>query len=111
VQLLTAKGNSAVFRNAIIPSSAVSVPTRGRVTVTKGTVELQWSDVNGRPRAVRATPEKPGEWDEYIRTLSFRKSGEENGFLMKLVPLDGTPAQAEGVVIDVVYGQGARAAK
>mgnify|MGYP000166781309 CR=1 FL=1 len=74
VQLLTAKGNSATFRNSILASSDVSVPTRGRVTVAKGAVEVRWVDVNGAPRSVRATPEAPAAWDEYIRATGVRKS-------------------------------------
>jgi hypothetical protein len=111
VQLLSAKGNSANFRSDIIPSSAISVAWRGRLSVAKGSVLMRWSDVDGKEHVERASPGAAAEWSGYVRTVSFRQKNEENGFRVALEPVDGTPRQAEGVVMDVVYGPGALAGR
>jgi len=106
VGLLKATGNSATFTHEALPTSGYSVPTKGRIRVTRGAVQVTFVDRDGRTQTVRATPDAPGEWVADIRTRRLPGKEQRIGFSLLLQPLDGQPAQAEGVVVEVVYGPG-----
>jgi len=111
VALLSASGNSATFTHEVLSTSTISVPTTGRVWVARGAVAVTFVDLGGRTQTVHATPNAPGEWTAVIRTQRLRDKEQRVCFSLLLQPLEGRPPQAEGVVVEVVYGPGVVAAK
>lgn len=108
VALLQATGNSATFTHEVIPASAYSISTTGRIWVARGAVQVSFVDREGRTQTVRATPGAPGEWKADIRTRRLQDKERRTGFSLMLLPLsmEGQPPQAEGVLVEVVYGPG-----
>lgn len=104
VGTLNGKGTSAYFTSSIIPATASTVHTQGRLQIARGTALLTFLDRDGQTRTVRATPAAPGEWTADIRTL--RPRDNRNGFLLNLSPLEGQPPTAEGIELSVTYGPG-----
>ena len=106
VALLNATGNSATFTHEVLSSSSFSVPTTGRVWVARGVVQVAFVDRDGLTQTVRAAAGAPGEWTADIRTR--RLQDKRIGFSLQLQPLEGQPPQAEGVMVEVVYGPGVK---
>lgn len=103
---LNAIGNSATFTHELLSTSVISIPTTGRVSVAQGAVAVTFVDRDGHTRTVRATPGAPGAWTAEIRTRRLQDREKRVGFSLHLQPLEGQPPQAEGVVVEVVYGPG-----
>ena len=108
VDLLQASGNSATFTHEVLSASTVSVPTRGRIWVANGGVQITFVDRDGHTQTVRAAPGTPGEWSAEIRTRQLPDKEKRIGFTLMLQPLEGQPPKAEGVIIEVIYGPGVR---
>ncbi len=108
VGVLNASGNSATFTHEVISASAYSVPTTGRIWVARGAVAVTFVDREGRTQSVRAVPGGPGEWTAEIRTRQLQDKEKRVGFSLQLTPTEGQPPQAEGVVVEVVYGPGVK---
>ena len=104
VALLQGKGSSAYFTSGILPASATTAHTKGRLQVARGAVRLTFLDRDGHTQTILATPGAPGEWTADIRTL--RPRDHRNGFLLYLSPLDGPSPAAEGIELTVTYGPG-----
>lgn len=104
VGLLQGKGSSAYFTSGILPASAITAHTKGRLQVARGVVRLSFLDRDGHTQTVLATPGTPGEWTADIRTL--RPRDNRNGFLLNLSPLEGESSTAEGIELSVTYGPG-----
>lgn len=94
--------NSVYFNSAIVPASATRVRTTGKLTVSQGAVELEFTDNEGKQVRVSATPGQSGSWEADLRTLRPREG--RNGFLVKLRPTQGGPAQQ--VRVEVTYRPG-----
>ncbi|HEY3399668.1 MAG TPA: hypothetical protein VGK03_03470 [Geothrix sp.] len=108
VALLNAAGNSATFTHEVLSPSTVSVATTGRVWVARGAIQVTFVDRDGRTQTVRAAPGSPGEWTADIRTRRLQDKEKRIAFSLNLLPLEGQPPKAEGVVVEVVYGPGVR---
>ena len=101
VGTLNGEGTSAFFTSRILPATSLTVHTRGRLQVSRGTIQLTFVDREGHTQCVSAAPGAPGEWTADIRTLRPRSG--PNGFLLHLKPMGGAPAQSEGVKLEVTY--------
>ena len=106
VAFLKSEGNSATFTHEVLSTSTVSVPTTGRIWVARGAVAVTFVDRDGITQSVRAAPGAPGEWTADIRTRRLQDQEKRIGFSLLFQPLEGQPPQAEGVVVEVVYGPG-----
>lgn len=111
VALLKAPGNSATFTHEVISASTYSLSTTGRVWVARGAVQITFVDRDGITQTVRATPGNPGAWTADIRTRRLNDKEKRTGFTLQFHPMEGQPAQAEGLIVEVIYGPGAVPAK
>ena len=102
VGVVRGQGTSAFFSNEFIPRSGYSVPMSGQVWVARGSLQITFVDRDGKQHAITATPEAPGQWSATPVRLSRPNQGN-NGFRLEIVPLEGVPPQADGVVVEVVY--------
>ncbi len=101
VGVVRAEGTSVFFSNDFIPRSSSSTSMSGQVWVARSSVEISFSDREGNVQTVVANPGAPGRWSGTVRLA--RPAQGNNGFYLRIVPLSGTPAQADGVVVEVVY--------
>lgn len=94
-------GTSAYFSSAILPLTASTIHAEGRMSVASGTVELSFTDRDGRVCIFLARPDSPVSWNLDVRALRPREG--PNGFLVKLRPLEGPPAEARHIRVEIVY--------
>jgi len=101
VGVVRGAGTSVFFSNDFIPRSSSSIPMSCRVWVARNAIKLAFTDRDGKEQSVLAAPGAPGQWSGTVRLL--RPKEGNNGFHVQLVPTEGSPAQADGVVLEVVY--------
>lgn len=95
---------SVFFSNDFIPRTSSSIPMSGQVWVARNSVKVTFIDGDGKEQAILAAPGIPGKWSGSVR-LRRPKDGN-NGFQVQIVPITGTPAEADGIVLEVVYTEG-----